>query len=104
MSVAAAHGAKTCPISRVAELLGDTCSLLIVRDLLESPKRFGELEVSIKVSTRTLTKKLKLLEKEGILERKENTESACVQYRLTKKGAAFEKVTDAMRAYGKKYL
>jgi DNA-binding HxlR family transcriptional regulator len=56
------------------------------------------------VSTRTLAKKLKLLEHEKIVMRKANKEAACVQYTLTKKGQAFQNVVDAMRAYGKKYL
>jgi hypothetical protein len=52
-----------CPVSRVAQLLGDHCSLLIVRDLLGGTKRFCELERSLEhVSTRTLTLKLKHLE------------------------------------------
>jgi len=96
---------KSCPVGKVVALVGDSCSLLIVRDLLDSAKRFSELENSLSVSTRTLAKKLKLLEHEGIVMRKETKDSpACVRYSLTKKGAAFQKVVDDMRAYGKKYL
>ena len=95
---------NVCPIGEVIALVGDSCSLLIVRDLLEGPKRFSELESSLTVSTRTLAKKLKLLEHEKIVMRKENREAACVQYTLTKKGGAFQGVVDSMRAYGKKYL
>lgn len=95
---------NVCPIGKVVDLVGDSSSLLIVRDLLEGPKRFSELEKSLTASTRTLAKKLKHLEHEGIVMRKANREAACVQYRLTPKGAAFHKVVDSMRAYGKKYL
>jgi len=95
---------STCPIGEVVALFGDSCSLLIVRDLLEGPKRFSDLEKSLTASTRTLAKKLKQLEHEKIVMRKANKESACVQYRLTAKGAAFQDVVDAMRSYGKKYL
>ncbi len=94
-----------CPIEKVVDLLGDHCSILIVRDLLEGPKRFNELESSLSGSTRTLSKKLKQLEQEGLVNRKKLSRSATYEaYQLTTKGAAFEKVADAMRAYGKKYL
>lgn len=83
----------------MADLLGDTCSLLIVRDLMESPRRFGELQESLSgISTRTLTSKLRRLEKESLIQNKD------LKYVLTKKGAALGGVVGAMRAYGKKYL
>lgn len=90
---------KGCPVARVADLLGDSCSLLIVRDLMESPRRFGELQESLSgISTRTLTLKLRRLEKESLIQKKG------LKYVLTKKGTALGGVVDAMRAYGKKYL
>ncbi len=94
-----------CPIEKVVDLLGDSCSILIIRDLLGEPKRFGELEDSVAVSSRTLAKKLKLLERQCIVTRKEiKGQPARAKYQLTKKGSAFHDVADAMRIYGKKYL
>jgi DNA-binding HxlR family transcriptional regulator len=99
------QAAKGCPIGKVVGLLGDSCSILILRDLLEGPKRFGELESSLTTSSRTLAKKLKRLEREGLVRHKRPAGTKTFgMYRLTKKGAAFQKVADAMRAYGKKYL
>lgn len=90
---------KSCPVARVADILGDSCSLLIVRDLLAEPRRFGELQHSLSgISSRTLTNKLKRLEREALIRHED------LRYTLTKKGAAFQKVIDAMRAYGRKYL
>lgn len=92
---------RSCPVARVADLVGDSVVLLIIRDLLEGPRRFCELEASLEgVSTRTLASKLKFLEREKLVSRT-GTSTA---YRITKKGAAFHTVVDAMRAYGKKYL
>lgn len=57
------------------------------------------------VSARTLTKKLRSLEHEGIISRHPNFKLGTrVDYRITKKGAALKRVVDAMRSYGKKYL
>src|SRR3989338_3656317 len=87
-----------CPVARVADLVGDPCSLLIIRDLLKSPRRFGELEDSLGgMSPRTLASKLKKLEKERLVVRRSFTKPVRVYYELTKKGAAFQKVVDAMR-------
>lgn len=103
MMLRTSHQRKTlcrdCPVARVADLVGDSCSLLILRDLLERPQRFGDLQISLAgVSSRTLSNKLKRLEKEKLVQRKQ------FNYTLTKKGAALQDIVEAMRKYGKKYL
>ena len=97
----------TCPMAKTANLLGDTCVLLIVRDLLTGPKRFKDLEDSlIGVSTRTLTIKLKMLLEKGIISRNEvkNSKPPKVEYILTKKGKDLHVISKAMASYGKKHL
>jgi DNA-binding HxlR family transcriptional regulator len=42
-------------MARAADLVGDTCSLLIVRDLLVAPRRFGEIEESLKAHAQSLS-------------------------------------------------
>lgn len=97
---------RDCPVARVANLLGDSCSLLILRDLLEKPRRFGDLENSLLgISSRTLVNKLKQLEKDGMIIRKELAgRPPRVRYALTRKGIALHGVIEAMRMYGKRYL
>ena len=96
---------RSCPIARVADVIGDTVSILILRDLLRKSRRFTDLEHSLGVSSRTITLKLKKLEKDGLVVRRPDFRLGNrVNYRLTKKGAAFQKVVDAMRSYGKRYL
>ncbi|MDD5084324.1 MAG: helix-turn-helix domain-containing protein [Candidatus Moranbacteria bacterium] len=94
-----------CPVAKVADLVGDTWSLLIVRDLLKTRKRFGALAESlVGISTRTLTDKLRKLEQEGIVKRTVFHEKPLrVEYTLTKKGDALCGVIDAMRAFGEEY-
>lgn len=88
-----------CPVARVADLVGDTQSILIIRDLLSGPKRFGELLESLKMSTRTLTLKLQHLETGGFLQRLPS-----LAYTLTPKGKALKTVIDSLRRYGETYL
>jgi DNA-binding HxlR family transcriptional regulator len=88
-----------CPMAKAANLMGDTCTLLIIRDLLSEPKRFGDIESSLSgVSSRTVAKKLQLLEQKGLVEKDS------FEYSLTRKGKALNKVIDSMRTYGEKYL
>lgn len=97
---------RSCPVARVADLVGDSCSLLILRDLLLKPRRFGELQDSLSgISSRTLTNKLKRFEGEKLIRRKASSgPPPHIEYSLTKKGTALRPVVKAMRRYGKKYL
>ena len=97
---------RSCPVARVADLVGDSVSILILRDLLLRAHRFTDLELALAgVSSRTLTLKLKKLEREGLVSRRPSYKLGNrVYYRLTKKGAAFNTVIEAMRRYGKRYL
>lgn len=90
---------RECPVAKTADLIGDTCSLLIVRDLLPGPRRFGELSRALKISTRTLTLKLKSLEKAGFA-----VHTGGGPYRLTPKGRALKPIIDSLKRYGEKYL
>lgn len=96
----------TCPMARAADCVGDSTTLLIVRDLLTGPKRYGELEESLRgISTRTLANKLKSLEQNGIVLKREYKERPPrTAYVLTPKGKGLSQVEKALRAYGKKYL
>ena len=77
-------------------LIGDHSTVLIVRDLLTGPKRFKDLEESLKISTRTLTIKLQNLEKEGMIIKEDG-------YSLTKKGKDLKAITKAMKKYAERY-
>ncbi|MDD5165226.1 MAG: helix-turn-helix domain-containing protein [Candidatus Pacebacteria bacterium] len=95
------HSKNTCPVAEVAELLSDTWTMLIIRDLLNAPMRFCELERSLEgVSTRTLTLKLKKLVTEKIISKDEESHF----YSITKQGTHLGAIVDAMRNYGKEYL
>lgn len=92
---------KTCPIAKVATLLSDSWTMLIIRDLLITPMRFCELERSLEgISSRTLTIKLKRLVDEKVISKDEVTH----YYSITTQGKSLGEVMDAMHGYGKKWL
>lgn len=97
---------RSCPVAQTADIVGDSVSLLILRDLLERPRGFTELELILNgVSSRTICEKLKRLMGDGLVARVPKTSFyPRVDYRLTPKGKALRPVIGAMRAYGRKYL
>lgn len=89
-----------CPVQKTATLLSDTWTMLIIRDLLEGPRRFCELERSLEgISTRTLTLKLRKLEEDRLVKKLKNG-----SYSATPRGKGLRMVESAMRRYGEKYL
>lgn len=74
------------------ELVGERWSLLIVRELMFGPRRFGELKNGLPgISANVLTQRLEGMEAAGILNRRKLPPPASVQvYELTRLGYAAE--------------
>jgi DNA-binding HxlR family transcriptional regulator len=90
-----------CGVSRALEIIGGKWTLLIIRDLLERPRRFSELENSLEgISPRTLAIRLKELEHDGVLQRDCSGGEAHPMYRLTPKGLSLSEIVDQMRTWG----
>ncbi len=87
-------------IEKAARLLSDTWTMLVMHALQNGPKRFCELELELDgISTRTLTNKLRKLEKEQMIRKR-----ADGAYAATEKGKGLRVVENAMRRYGERYL
>ena len=86
-------------------LIGDKWKVLILRDLMDGTKRFGELKKSIgTVSQKVLTAQLRDMEEKGLLTRKVYAEvPPRVEYTLTETGYSLKPVLDAMWAWGADY-
>jgi DNA-binding HxlR family transcriptional regulator len=94
-----------CPLEATARLIGDQYVLLILRDLSTGPSRFVHLERTAGINSRTLTERLRRLERDGLVRRTMYAEvPPRVEYELTEKGAALLPILDAMRAYGERWL
>lgn len=98
--------ASVCPVLSTARIVSGKWTLLMLRDLAAGPRRFSELERSlVGISPRTLSIRLRSLEEEGIVKRREYAEMPPrVVYRLTAKGLDLVPIVDAMRAYGRQWL
>jgi DNA-binding HxlR family transcriptional regulator len=100
------YSAATCPLTRTICLLGDTWTLLIVHNLMGGAKRFGELHTALgNVSPKTLSQRLKMLEKVEFVQRQVFAEiPPRVEYTLTEKGYALVNIIQAMQEFGERYL
>lgn len=93
-----------CPVERTATLLADHYVMMIVRDLVAGPKRFGDLQRA-GINPRTLSARLRLLLREGFVRREPHRERPPrVVYRLTGKGEALLPLIDFLRTYGETWL
>ncbi|MFO7964205.1 MAG: helix-turn-helix domain-containing protein [Desulfobacterales bacterium] len=90
-----------CPIALALEKIGDKWSLLIVRDLLQKPRRFTDLMLSLgKITPRWLTLRLRELEADGIVERDSRKGRREVWYRLTPVGKELLPVMETLLNWG----
>lgn len=92
----------TCGVEKALAVIGARGSSLIIRDLIEGPKRFGELQKSlVGVSTKTLSIRLDELERDGIIAKKIFAEvPPHVEYSLTDKGRSLQSIIESMRRWG----
>ncbi len=97
---------EICPIAEAARLLGDKWTLIILRDLMQGPCRFKDLErLGEGISPSVLTSRLHELEVQGIVSRMAFREiPPRVEYSLTDKGYDAATVVEALRSYGEKWL
>lgn len=77
-----------CGLARALDVVGDRWNLLIVRQLLMAPARYGELRDGLPgIATNLLTDRLRDLENAGVLERRLSDGGGAISYALTEWGA-----------------
>lgn len=85
-------------------LVADVTVIIIMRELRQGPRRFGEF-VGLGVNPRTLSSRLRKLTSEGVLTRTRYAESPPrVEYELTEKGRALLPVLAALEVFGETWL
>ncbi len=94
-----------CPVETTLTLIGDKWKLLILRDLMEGTKRFGELRKSIgNISQKVLTENLREMENDKLLKRKVYAQvPPKVEYSLTELGSSLSPIIESLRDWGISY-
>lgn len=94
--------AQHCGLARALDLVGERWTLLIVRDLLLSPRRYGDLLASLEgITTNLLAKRLREMCGAGLVEkRKLPMPGSSEVYALTDSGIALEPAVTELARWG----
>ncbi|MCY1162628.1 putative HTH-type transcriptional regulator [compost metagenome] len=95
---------EVCPIARSLSVLGDSWSMLILRDAHAGFTRFDQFRKSLGIAPTMLTKRLSVLVDEGLLEKRQYSEHPPrEEYVLTQAGQDFLPVLFVIGAWGRKH-
>lgn len=95
---------EICPIARSLSVLGDTWSMLILRDAHTGMTRYDQFRKSLGIAPTMLTKRLSVLVEEGLFEKRQYSEHPPrEEYILTQAGKDFLPVLFVIGAWGRKY-
>jgi DNA-binding HxlR family transcriptional regulator len=94
-----------CPVARALGIIGDSWTILILRDLfLDGSRKFQDFQESLAgISPNTLSARLKKLEENGIIERRfYEQHPPRAEYVLTGRGRELGPVMKSLRDWGNK--
>lgn len=94
------------PAQKAIKIIGSKWTIFLLRELCEGTKRFGEIEKNLPgISSKTLSIRLKELEKHGIVKKKiYPVVPLKVEYSLTPKGSALKQIILSMHQWAEQYL
>ena len=94
-----------CPVEVTLSLIGEKWKVLIIRELLNGTKRFGELKRDVSgISQKVLTTNLRSMEDDGLVVRKVYPQvPPRVEYTLSDVGYSLAPVLNAMASWGTDY-
>ncbi len=94
-----------CSIEKTLSVIGGKWSFLVLRELFNGTKRFGELQRKVAgISPKSLTDTLRHLEDQGVLERHAfPTVPVTVEYTLTPKGEDLHQILREMKLWAAKW-
>lgn len=92
--------------TRELKILGDFWNLELIQTLSDGEQRFSQIQRQVKnISPTTLTNRLKKLEEQKLIQRKEETvDKLSVVYSLTEKGEGILPILKQIRLFADKYL
>lgn len=97
---------KSCPVNNTFNIIGKKFAILILRNMIIlKQKRFNEFLDSIeKINPKTLSVRLKEMEKDGLIKREVYNEKPIrIEYSLTNKGEALKPILEQMAMFSMKY-
>ncbi len=93
-----------CPIAKAAELFCERWNALVIRNIGAGAHRFSDIQRGVPhMSSTLLSKRLKLLEAEGVLRREKAASGGYWLYHLTEAGAEFMPMVGALGVWGRRW-
>jgi DNA-binding HxlR family transcriptional regulator len=98
--------AQFCPVAHALELVGERWALLVVRELLNGPKRYTDLAAALPgIGTNILAGRLRDLEQGGIVQKRQLPPPAAAKvYELTPYGEELREPLYALARWGARSL
>jgi DNA-binding HxlR family transcriptional regulator len=95
------EGMKRCPLDNTFTLIGKRFTVLILRNMMSNQTRFNQFIESIAgINPKTLSTRLKEMEKDGLIHRKIYRETPIrIEYNLTQKGRNLRAILDQMAMF-----
>ena len=99
------HDDKPCPLAQTLGIVGESWTLLILRNAFLGAKRFDDFQQQLGLTRHVLADRLKKLVEHGIFKKVPyGTSNRRFEYRLTPKGAALSPVLMALGTWGNEWL
>ena len=93
-----------CPVAKATELIGERWTILIIRELVLGTHRFSDFQRALsRISPALLTKRLKDLEKAGIIVKKAQQGRRGYQYFLTPAGRQLSPIIEHLATWGMRW-
>jgi len=93
-----------CPIAQAAEVLTERWTPLVIRELLCGSTRFNDLRRGVPLmSPSLLSKRLKTLERVGVIERRVGAGAQAVEYVHTPAGEELRPIIESMGVWGQRW-
>ncbi|MGH9876735.1 MAG: winged helix-turn-helix transcriptional regulator, partial [Nitrososphaerales archaeon] len=97
---------KCCPVDNTFRVVGKKFTVLILRDMMNFHKsRFNQFLESVEgINPKTLSVRLREMEKNGLIQRKVYPETPIrIEYHVTEKGKALKPILEQMAAFSMQY-
>jgi DNA-binding HxlR family transcriptional regulator len=93
-----------CPVAKASELLAERWTPLVVRELLCGSHRFNDLQRGVPLMSRSLlAKRLRELERAGVVERHRGADGRGPEYRLTEAGEELRPIVMGLGTWGQRW-
>jgi len=93
-----------CPVAKAAELFCERWTPLILRELATGATHYSEVQRGVPLMSPTLlSRRLRQLEAEGVIERRPQPSGKGSTYHLTRAGAEFVPVVQALGVWGQRW-